>query len=305
MRARPWKYLLVMVATISSAMAAAQDDAMPDTLSEAIPADIFLQMMTGDELVGSPHLGWVYEVVTVAFDGGSDALRNLIAETAQEWTAVTGRPKFSFRDDEGKFRQWSKLDTLPAARIRIGFEAKPGTTQYWSTVGVLAERIQPRKPTMNFGGLAEAIEKKKVGSATQWKASYEHSVVLHEFGHALGLQHEHFNPKCQSDLRVQAAIDSDLKKNKDISAAVARFNIDAAFFFAIFKQKALPLNGDPVTSPEVDQQSVMLYNFDSQFLKSGTASPCKPKGHGYATEVSAGDKKFIQDNYKKKPTSPY
>lgn len=77
-----------------------------------------------------------------------------------------------------KFNFGNKTD----AEIRISFSL-PG---FWSALGTdaLNQWYYPiYQPTMNFGGLSA------------WTPDKEfEQVVLHEFGHALGLIHEHQNP---------------------------------------------------------------------------------------------------------------
>jgi hypothetical protein len=68
------------------------------------------------------------------------------------------------------------------AEIRISFLADPGSS--WSAVGTDALKFAPGEPTMNFGWLDENSDHATVAL-----------VVLHEFGHALGLLHEHQHPQ--------------------------------------------------------------------------------------------------------------
>lgn len=75
--------------------------------------------------------------------------------------------------------QWSqfanlKLDFNDAANaeIRIAFQADDGA---WSYIGTDCKDIPMHQPTMNLG----------------WQ---DEGVVLHEFGHAIGMIHEHQNP---------------------------------------------------------------------------------------------------------------
>jgi hypothetical protein len=85
--------------------------------------------------------------------------------------------------------QWSKYANIrfdfgnhPQAEIRIAF-ADDGS---WSLVGTdaLNRRLAgPNEPTMNFGWLTPESSDEEV-----------EAVVLHEFGHALGLVHEHQSP---------------------------------------------------------------------------------------------------------------
>lgn len=67
----------------------------------------------------------------------------------------------------------------PDAEIRISF-LQPGS---WSYIGTDALMVPLHRPTMNFGWL----------TPTTPDAEYQR-VVLHEFGHALGMIHEHQNP---------------------------------------------------------------------------------------------------------------
>ncbi|MBK8051328.1 MAG: pre-peptidase C-terminal domain-containing protein [Anaerolineales bacterium] len=71
------------------------------------------------------------------------------------------------------------FDNDPNAEIRISFKERGS----WSYIGTDCLTIARDKPTMNFGWLTPTL------------ADEEYSrVVTHEFGHALGLIHEHQNP---------------------------------------------------------------------------------------------------------------
>ncbi len=70
--------------------------------------------------------------------------------------------------------------TSGAAQIRIGFAEKGFS---WSTMGTDALTVPAREPTMNYGWLEPGTSIRE----------YER-VVRHEFGHALGMIHEHQNP---------------------------------------------------------------------------------------------------------------
>lgn len=75
-----------------------------------------------------------------------------------------------------------KLDfvTSGAAKIRISFAEKGFS---WSTVGTDALTVPTAEPTMNYGWLEPTTPIRE----------YQR-VVRHEFGHALGMIHEHQNP---------------------------------------------------------------------------------------------------------------
>lgn len=296
------------ICAICAAAASAQSNAKqtrqaPATSSvdkrlDSIPPEMLRKMFRSHKLVGSPGLAWKkQQVITVAFNGGTDELYQLIEKTASEWTNLGGQMRFSFKDDAGKYRLWSRNDTSPAANIRIAFNEKG----YWSLIGVLATNADPGDATMNFERFTNDLTKYYGGrNSNEWAVSYEHTTILHEFGHAIGLSHEHFNAQCQKDLKLSVIIKYLMGPPNKWSEEQARFNMDAQYYIQILGQQAGPLEAKLVRSPATDQLSVMLYYFPTSYYKSGEASACKPMGdHGknWSTVLSAGDKQFYLSNY--------
>ena len=62
--------------------------------------------------------------------------------------------------------------------IRITFDPTLGN---WSYVGALTSSVSPSAATMNLGWVLDSTTDQP----------FEKGVILHEFGHALGLTHEH------------------------------------------------------------------------------------------------------------------
>jgi hypothetical protein len=272
---------------------------------DSIPPRLFQKMFQSHKLVGSPGLAWKKQrVITVAFYGGSDELYRIIEQTASGWTALGGQLSFSFKDDVGQYRHWTPDDKSPSANIRIAFD----NTGYWSLLGVLAKNVDPGDPTMNFKGFPDDLRKYFYGQDTaEWLVSYAHTTILHEFGHAIGLSHEHFNPQCQTDLKIETIITYLMGPPNKWSQEQARFNIDAQYYAKTLAQQAGPLESKIITSPTTDQSSVMLYVFQASYYKSGDKSVCKPIGdHGqdWPTTLSEGDKQFYLANYRVIP-SPF
>jgi hypothetical protein len=284
-------------ASAPSASAPAEQQAATISIPDAMPASIFNQMLTSHELVGHPGLAWRKRVITVAFNGGSDPLYALIEQGAQEWTSQGGQLSFSFREN-GHYRQWSPSDVDPAADIRVAF-AGGANGGYWSTVGVLADNVDAGLPTLNLEAFPTKLAPYFNGqNGAAWLQSYEHTVVLHEFGHALGLSHEHFNAQCQRDLKLPEAIASLMGPPNNWKENQARFNMDRSYYLQVLAERAGPHDTRPLDSTATDQASVMLYSFNDSFYRSGAASPCRPSGPlHYATTLSSGDHHFFMDNY--------
>jgi hypothetical protein len=154
---------------------------------------------------------------------------------------------------------------------------------------------------MNFGGFPEKLKKYFHGqNADEWRTSYEHTTILHEFGHAIGLSHEHFNPQCQKDLKMDTIIAYLMAPPIKWSKEQTRFNMDAQYYAKVLAQQAGPLESKLINSPTTDQSSVMLYVFSKSYYKSGDKSVCKPKGdhdQKWPTTLSEGDKQFYLANY--------
>ena len=113
---------------------------------------------------------WKSQVITIGFldDDADEDLMDRVKAAAKGWVGPDGANlRFVFLND------------VSDAEIRISFKLSGS----WSVLGNSALQIPRDRPTMNFGWLTPN------SSETQVR-----SVVLHEFGHAIGLIHEHQNP---------------------------------------------------------------------------------------------------------------
>ena len=110
------------------------------------------------------------DVITVRFLEGDPDLKARVQAVAEEWTAP-GMANLTL-----DFRDRGPTD------IRIAFQQGNGSRSY---LGTMCRQIMPEsRPTMNYGWLTPGSPDDEL-----------RRVVLHEFGHALGLIHEHQNPK--------------------------------------------------------------------------------------------------------------
>ncbi|KAG5634022.1 hypothetical protein H0H81_003859 [Sphagnurus paluster] len=132
------------------------------------------------EIVGNDnsHLNAVFQkeklwkngyTITYQFpSGGTDNQKNAVRKTVVEWTHYANV-------------QIKELTGDGVADIRIAFDAGRGS---WSTVGNGANKIDTGRPTMNLGWLADSAD----------VSDNDRGTILHEWGHALGMMHEHQSP---------------------------------------------------------------------------------------------------------------
>ncbi len=217
--------------------------------------------------------------LTVAFRGGSSTLRDQIANAVVPWTQAANI-SFSFRTASNAWREWTPVDTDYKADIRISFDSQG----YWSLVGTDSRQpaiIGPGEASMNFGGFAVNLPSGFDGT------------VRHEFGHALGFQHEHQHPTegCDNDFRW----DDDPGYEPTTSGPGGSYISDAAGRRpGIYTVLGGPPNDWPRMKVDhnlrqltdihayqvgpFDRTSIMKYSFPDWMFKAGSASPCFSAG---------------------------
>jgi hypothetical protein len=216
-------------------------------------------------------------VIKVAFKGGSPQLRGLIADAVKSWTSAANI-KFDFGDttSPGTYNEWSTADSTYRADIRIAFDSQP-EGGYWSCVGRDSVNKALRGPDVASMNLEEFDE----SLPSDWQA-----IVLHEFGHALGFEHEHQNPNssCEQEYRWdnepgyvttkdtygQFIPDTQGRKPGMYTVLGGAFNwwpreqVD-------FNMRRLP-NTTDVEASSFDKDSIMKYHFDQRLYLNVAAS---------------------------------
>ena len=149
--------------------AAAKEDPKNDFLGE------LKKLKKGDAppIIGTPQGVFIYgkkweqkRELRISFLEGDPAIQKKVQEHAEKW--------MEYVNLRFKFVNSGKTD------VRIAFNSNDGS---WSYIGTDNLTIPQIRPTMNFGWL-KSDSKEDVYS----------SVVLHKFGHMLGMGHERQSP---------------------------------------------------------------------------------------------------------------
>lgn len=190
--------------------------------------------------------------IAVRFLGGSAGVRRRVEEIAHRWEE---HANIGFR--------FGRSRTAP---LRIAFR-RGGS---WSYVGTAALSVPDPQPTMNLGWLTDEAPVDE----------YER-VVLHEFGHALGCEHEHQSP----GVRIPW----------DKPRVYAWYAETLGWPQAMVDEQVLfPHSPEGMRWSRFDPESIMLYPVD-EALTVGSWSV------GWNRVLSDADRAFIRTQYPAEP----
>jgi hypothetical protein len=160
----------------------------------------------------------------VRFVGGTAAEQSVAREQAGWWSSVANL-KFDFNN-------------APDAEIRITFDPNDGA---WSYVGTDCRGIPSNEATMNLGFL-------------------DGGTAAHEFGHAIGLAHEHQNPAGGIQWNEQVVIQELAKSPNFWDERTVRHNVLRKY------------SADQINGTVFDPDSIMLYFFPASWTLNGIAT---------------------------------
>jgi hypothetical protein len=190
--------------------------------------------------------------IHVRFMEGDDSLKQRVQEVAERWTGA---------DMAHLEFVWDDADD---AEIRIAFKEGDGS---WSYLGTFCKQIPSDEPTMNYGWLTPDSDDDEL-----------QRVVLHEFGHALGLIHEHQNPQGGIDWNEPAVIADLSGPPNNWDEGEIRNNVLNHY--------------DPseVDATDVDPNSIMMYPIPAAWTNDGFSADLNP-------DLSDTDVEFIRKEY--------
>lgn len=204
------------------------------------PSNVELAAIDPDRLL-SPS-----RPVSVKFLDGVIEGQRWVAETARLWTQCPDTSlQFEFFDDKGNSLDGA-LAPPPSYDIRVTFEG----SSYWSLVG-RNPGADPNAATMQLAGLDK----------THLDQNFRQRTVVHEFGHALSLHHEHRRKEMIACIDQEEAI-------KYYGGAPNRW--DSA---TTIQQLLTPLSDDIDTSLKYDPDSVMNYVLPERLMKPDCPIP--------------------------------
>lgn len=204
--------------------------------------------------LGDPLEGTVYDALRweagsrlrIAFLNGQPEVQQKVIFYARQWCQYANI-FFDFGND-------------PYAEIRISFKEGGGSRSF---IGMYATGVSINKPTMVLD--LTPASREEVFSR----------VVLHEFGHLLGLAHEHQNPKGGIQWDEDAVV-------KDLYPKWSREKIRRNYFE--------PLSVDQIRSTNFDPRSIMVYQIRPTWTRNHFST-------NWNYTLSETDKQFISELY--------
>jgi len=189
--------------------------------------------------------------IKCAYIGGDSKVKTRIRDFANEWSKYANI-RFA----------WMTKPVL--ADIRIAFNEEDGS---WSFVGTDILTLDKSEPTMNLGWAVPGIEDEDL-----------RSVVQHEFGHSIGLIHEHQNPIGGFKWN-KSRVYADLAKAPNYWN---RKTVDENMF--------MTYSMDQIRGTQLDRFSIMMYAFPKEWTLDGVSTP-------WNSRISAQDAAFIHLQY--------
>lgn len=225
-------------------------------------------------------------------DVEASSTNNIVSDimaAAKEWQRDDNAVRFNFSDplDTTKVR---RCKNSSSADIRIGFSHRG----YWSVVGTDSVKVK-RDIASNklYRGESKLLTSMNFGGWDIWSArpsqEYVKKIARHEFGHALGMPHEHQNPngKCDDKYDWGKLLEDTKQIGWDEKKTKANFG---------------PINSELLASMNFDNTSVMMYRIPRKYFEKSHQknNPCMISNLN--EKISEKDYELISKMYPKDPS---
>jgi hypothetical protein len=231
---------------VDAPAAKALETASPETPAQAPTEDGDAVTRGGVSKLWKPGV-----TLRIGFLDGTPRQRRLVERVARIWSAYANL-SFAFVTDAG-------------AQLRVSFAPDDGD---WAYLGADALSVSGDAPTINLGSV---LDDRPAADADQ--------TILHEFGHVLGLYHEHQNPLAE----IPWDKDAVYRAYSGPPNNWPRDMIDHSMFSRYAEDYF------PVPKP-FDPESIMAYPMPEGFTAPGFEI-------GHKGTLSRGDRAFVEELY--------
>lgn len=209
--------------------------------------------------------------IKVCFHAGTRKAQERVISIAREWMQYAN---VVLDFEEGGAPRVCKGDN--PADIKVAFEDNKG---WWSVPGTTSRGQDPSMNLQFYGVDTPMLENGQPAAEAPMRAT-----ILHEFGHALGLLHEHQSPNANCDAEIDWA--AAYKVGTDMGWDQGQVDRN-------FRQLA---SSTSLNATKVDRKSIMHYSLPPTLFKHGKQSACFVAEN---IELSEQDRKFIASIYPK------